>query len=187
VLFPRNFAKKMGALMPRWWEHNKLRNRVIDSDMIILQQQEYFAQQHPEAWKIAYKMPTSADRFVIEFRRWFDLYAAGKLPWQAAGISPQPTTIHENRRKVIDRYHQHTVHCSSCRTALKRVRWGKRISISLMILAIATTAVLPDILRLKLGLVLLGLAGISGAIAAVLHYKIEPEFYFVDYRHQDHK
>lgn len=187
VLFPRNFAKKVGALMPRWWEHSKLRNRVIDSDMIILQQQEYFAQQHPEEWKTAYKMPSGADRFVIEFRRWFDNYAAGKLPWQAVGISPQPTTIHENRREVIDRYHQHTVHCSSCRTALKRVEWGKRISVGLVILAIATTAVLPDALRLKFGLGLLGLGGISGAIAAVLHYKIEPEFYFVDYRHQDSK
>ncbi len=187
VLFPRNFAKQIGWLMPRWWEHLTLRNRVIDSDMVILQQQEYFNQQHPEDWKMAYKMPTAADRFVIEFRRWFDTYCGGKLPWEAMGITPEPLTIHTNRQNVLDRYHQHTIHCTSCRNALKNTKWAKRILTGLAIATIATTAVLPNSVRIRLGLGLLSFGGICGAIAAVLHYKLEPGFYFVDYRHQDKK
>ena len=187
VLFPRNFATGMSRFIPRWWEHSKLRNRVIDSDMLILQRQEYFVQQHPEDWKTAYKMPTAADSFVIEFRRWFDTYCGGKLPWEMVGIKPEETTIHENRRKVLDRYHQHTIHCSSCRTALKRIQWAKRIFVALMVALIAIGVILPDSARVQWGLSLLGFEVICGAIAVILHYKLEPEFYFVDYRHQEHE
>src|SRR4028119_992648 len=62
--FPRNFAKTVQRLTPRWWEHIKTRNQVLDGDMILLQQQEYFLQQRErdESWKTVYKLPTSADR-----------------------------------------------------------------------------------------------------------------------------
>jgi hypothetical protein len=44
--------------------------------MVLLQQQEYFLQQakSTQSWKTAYQLPTSADRFVIEFKNWFDRY-----------------------------------------------------------------------------------------------------------------
>ena len=187
VLFPRNFAKKVGGLIPRWWEHLTLRHRVIDSDMIILQNQEYFSQQHSESWQTAYKMPTAADRLVIEFRRWFDRYAQGQLPWEAVGIQPQPVLLHTDRRQVLDRYQQHTIHCSSCRRALQTTRRAKGLLVGLAIVTVAITALLPNSLRLKGGLGLITFGAICGAIATALHYKLEPKFYFVDYRHPDHK
>jgi len=74
--FPRNFAKTLHRFTPRWWEHVKTRNQVLDGDMILLHQQEHFLQQRKpaESWKTAYKLPTNADRLVIEFRNWFDQY-----------------------------------------------------------------------------------------------------------------
>ena len=52
---------------------------------------------------------------------------------------------------------------------------------------IVTTALLPDAKRLKIGVALVSVGGMCGAIAAALHYKLEPAFYFVDYRHPEHK
>lgn len=69
--FSRNFAKTLQKLTPRWWDHVKTRNLVLDGDMILLHQQERFLQEESD-WKTAYKLPTSADRLVIAFRKWFD-------------------------------------------------------------------------------------------------------------------
>jgi phenylpropionate dioxygenase-like ring-hydroxylating dioxygenase large terminal subunit len=70
--FPRNFAKRVHKLTPRWWDHINNRNLVIDGDMILLRQQEQLLQQRQstESWKTAYKLPTGADRLVIEYRNW---------------------------------------------------------------------------------------------------------------------
>jgi hypothetical protein len=34
--FPRNFAKILHYLTPRWFSHLKVRNQIIDGDMILL-------------------------------------------------------------------------------------------------------------------------------------------------------
>ncbi len=124
--FPRNFAKTLHRLTPRWWEHVTNRHQVLDGDMILLHQQEYFLQQKKksfESWKTAYKLPTSADRLVIEFRNWFDKYCHGQLPWNEVGIGvPENLEINDNRSVVLDRYKQHTQYCSSCRGALKTIQ-----------------------------------------------------------------
>lgn len=68
-----------------------MRNSVLDGDMILLHYQERELQQrsHTESWKTAYKLPTSADRLVIEFRRWLDQYCQGQLPWGEIDLSSQ--------------------------------------------------------------------------------------------------
>ncbi|MHC5831415.1 MAG: PaO family protein, partial [Nostoc sp.] len=33
--FPRNFAKTLHRLRPRWWDHISERNQVLDGDMIL--------------------------------------------------------------------------------------------------------------------------------------------------------
>ena len=108
--FSRNFAKNIQKITPRWWEHLKVRNSVLDGDMIVLHQQEAFLQQkqEPNAWKTAYKLPASSDRLVIEFRKWFDKYCGGQLPWLQVGITAPMTQINEDRKVLLDRYHQHT-------------------------------------------------------------------------------
>ncbi|WP_088888845.1 aromatic ring-hydroxylating dioxygenase subunit alpha [Leptolyngbya ohadii] len=72
--FPRNFAQQLHRWTPRWWNHLAVRNSVLDGDMILLHYQERELQQRSQtqSWKTAYKLPTSADRLVIEFRRWID-------------------------------------------------------------------------------------------------------------------
>ncbi|MEM6451518.1 MAG: pheophorbide a oxygenase, partial [Cyanobacteria bacterium P01_D01_bin.105] len=179
--FPRNFAKRLHRITPRWVEHLKTRNKVLDGDMVLLHKQEktLHERQKKESWKTAYKMPTSADRLVIEFRNWFDRHGQPTYPWTdipADGSS---------REAALDRYHQHTQICSSCRQALKQIQRLQLGLVGFFALSVATTALLPNAVRLPWGvpLMLLGLAGLGSS--AWLKYWLEPQFYFVDYVHAE--
>lgn len=185
--FSRNFAKTFHYLTPRWWDHITNRNVVLDGDMILLNQQEYLLQQKQssESWKKAYKLPTSADRLVIEFRTWFDKYCQGKLPWEEVGIKDTESKINDNRLVMLDRYQQHTQHCSSCRTTVKNL---ERLQIGLLayfVIVVSGVAILPDAFRLKVGLPLIITALLGMGIYAWLKLWLIPKFYFVDYIHAE--
>jgi phenylpropionate dioxygenase-like ring-hydroxylating dioxygenase large terminal subunit len=186
--FPRNFAKNLHRFTPRWWSHITERNLVLDGDMVLLQQQEYLLQQRQafESWKTAYKMPTGADRLVIEFRQWFDKYSQGKLPWNEVGINAFGyAKINENRKQVLNRYEQHTQHCSSCRGALKNIQTWQLFLLAYFPVMVAIVAVLPDTLRIKVGIPLMISALLGLGIYAILKLWLEPKFYFVDYIHAE--
>jgi phenylpropionate dioxygenase-like ring-hydroxylating dioxygenase large terminal subunit len=186
--FTRNFAKTLNRLIPRWWDHITERNLILDGDMVLLQQQEYLLQQQQAfgSWKTAYKMPTGADRLVIEFRQWFDKYSQGKLPWEEVGINALGyAKINENRKEVLNRYKQHTQHCSSCRGALKNIQTLKLFLLAYFAVVVAIVAVLTDTLRMKVGIPLVISALLGLGIYAILKLWLEPKFYFVDYIHAE--
>ena len=184
--FPRNFAKTLYRLTPRWWEHIKTRNQVLDGDMVLLHQQEYFLQQKQQqaSWQNAYKLATSADRVIIEFRKWFDKYCNGQLPWGEVGLAAlEKETICDNRQELLDRYRQHTQHCSSCRGTLKTIKRLQWVLLGNFAITISGVAVMPDELRLSLGLPLIAVALLGLAAFTWLKFWLEPKFYFVDYVH----
>lgn len=181
--FPRNFAIRLQQLIPRWWDHIRNRNAVLDGDMVLLHYQERYFQDAVQnlSWKTAYKLPTSADRLIIEFRHWFDRYCQGQIPWVGAP-QPQPT-VTLSREALLDRYQQHTLICGSCRQALTtihRLQWGL---LGYFAVALAIAALLPDSLRLWLGLPLITLAFLGLGLYSWLKLWLEPQFYFVDYIH----
>jgi phenylpropionate dioxygenase-like ring-hydroxylating dioxygenase large terminal subunit len=183
--FPRNFAKKIFKLTPRWWDHIQNRNQVIDGDMILLQQQEYLLQQQGvKGWKTAYKMPTSADRLVIEFRNWFDKYSHSTLPWGEVAINASASvTVNDNREVVLNRYKQHTQHCSSCRGALRNIQWLQVVLLGYFAVTVSGVAILPNAMRIKFGLPLVISALLGLSVCAWLKFWLVPKFYFVDYVH----
>ncbi len=129
--------------------------------MILLHYQERILQQRKqvESWKTAYKLPTSADRFVLEFRNWFDKYCQGQLPWGENRMSSlQDEPLVRNREALLDRYSQHTVHCRSCRLALKTLQRLQFILLGYFAVTIASVVVMPDVIRINLGLPLTVLA-----------------------------
>ena len=69
-------------------------------------------------------LPTHADDFVSQLRQWVTQFDADPFPGEP--LPPAlPTPV------LMDRYHSHTVHCASCRTALtkiKQVRLGLAIA-----------------------------------------------------------
>ncbi|WP_445173288.1 Rieske 2Fe-2S domain-containing protein [Microcoleus sp.] len=184
----RNFGKTLHHLTPRWWDHLSNRNLVIDGDMVLLQQQEYFLQQtqSTESWKTAYQLPTSADRLVIEFRNWFDRYCHGQLPWSEVRINVPPTrNINSDREQILDRYKQHTQHCRSCREALLIVQRLQAVLLIYFAITVCAVALLPDRLQLTLGLPLIVTALLGLGAYAWLRFWLRPRFYFVDYIHAD--
>ena len=181
--FARNFAAKIHHLTPRWWDHLQNRNLILDGDMVLLHQQDGFLQHN--SWKEAYRMPTSADRLVIEFLNWFDLYCDGTIPWNEAAITTTPQAISTSREVLLDRYHQHTQHCSSCRNALKTTKFWQWLLVAYFIATVSVVAVLPDNLRVSWGLWLMVSALLGLGIAAVLKFWLMPKFYFVDYVHSE--
>lgn len=196
ALFARNFATGLMKVTPRWVEHMRNRNPVLDGDMILLRAQEKQLLQHTQTqnWQTAYKLPTSADRLVIEYQRWFEKYGHGQIPWgpthEQIPVVPnnydylQP--LGENRPQILDRYHQHTLICSSCQRALSRIKLLQKILVAVFAIAISGAAILPDALRATWGIpiVLVGLLGLG--ICSGLKYWLEPRFYFVDYIHAHH-
>jgi phenylpropionate dioxygenase-like ring-hydroxylating dioxygenase large terminal subunit len=187
--FPRNFAQTLHKLTPRWWNHLTLRHLVLEGDMILLQQQECYLQekQESETWKTAYKLPTKADRFVLEFRRWFDLYCQGELPWKNVGITETKLTINEDRHELLDRYHQHTQHCSSCRDTLHNVKIWQAILLIFAIISVIISSMMSDELRHQWGIPLGCLVMTALGVYSWLKWWLEPRFYFMDYIHADKK
>ncbi len=184
--FSRNFAKTINRLTPRWWDHIRNRNLVLDGDMVLLNQQEHLLQQKQssESWKTAYNLPTSADRLVIEFRNWFDKYCHGQLPWSEVGINNSNNSlINNNHASLLDRYQQHTQHCSSCREALKNLQRLQILLLTYFIIIVSGVAIFPDNLRMQIGLPLVITALLGMGIYAWLKLWLIPQFYFVDYIH----
>ncbi len=183
--FARNFAWRAHYWIPRWWEHVRTRNQVLDGDMILLHCQEKALAQDGH-WKTAYTMPTSADRLVIAFRKWFEQYCQSQLPWQQSHGEVSPPSPSELRREVLlDRYHQHTQHCSSCRGALKRIQQVEVGTLVVAAIFVVAIALLPDAYRLPVGLLLAAISALSAGGWAWLRYWLEPQFYFVDYVHAE--
>ncbi|MEO1070136.1 MAG: cell death suppressor protein Lls1, partial [Cyanobacteria bacterium J06638_6] len=120
--FPFKFSSKLPAtvigLTPRWFSHIS-NNAVLEDDQIFLHIQERELEKANRSYAQACYLPTPADRYVLAFRNWVSDYGADPFPGQVLG--PQ-----WSQADLLDRYHSHTQHCKSCRTALSRLqilRW----------------------------------------------------------------
>lgn len=123
--FPFKFSSALPKffiqLTPQWYSHIN-QNAILEDDQIFLYGQERYldALGGSEKYAKACYLPTSADRYVSEFRRWVNDYQADPFPGQSFE-PPQP------REQLLDRYHSHTEHCRSCSHALQnfqRLRLG---------------------------------------------------------------
>ena len=103
------------------------------------------------------------------------------MPWGETETSIQLPI--RNRQQMLDRYHQRTIICGSCRQALQNVHRLQVGLLSYFVVALSVAAVMPDRFRIWIGLpaILTALAGL--VIYAGLKYWLEPKFYFVDYVH----
>jgi phenylpropionate dioxygenase-like ring-hydroxylating dioxygenase large terminal subunit len=130
--FPFKFSSKIPKffiqLTPQWYSHLN-QNAILEDDQIFLYGQERYLDALGGAEnyaKVCY-LPTPADRYVSQFRRWLNDYQADPFPGQSFE-PPQP------RAQLLDRYHSHTAHCRSCSQALRnfqRLRLGLAIGIAI--------------------------------------------------------
>jgi phenylpropionate dioxygenase-like ring-hydroxylating dioxygenase large terminal subunit len=181
ALFSHDWTVPLRMRRPRWWDHLTNRNEVLDGDLLMLNRIERElamrrAAGEPADWRHAYRLPTAADRMVIAFHRWVERH--GGPPWEVSPDQPpQPSEV------LLDRYHQHTIHCSSCRDALRVCQRLQVAGLVVFALGLATAALLPDALRQALGLPLVLVALAGAAAAAALRMGLEPWFRYRPYVH----
>ncbi|CAN0046095.1 unnamed protein product [Discosporangium mesarthrocarpum] len=110
---------------PDWFQHMQ-QNLVIDDDNIFLHRQERRLLERGGAWSSAYHMPARADLYVGSFRSWLERHAGegpfGPLHLRLGGRESKGMG-QEGGLELLDRYEQHTRHCSACRGALRCVEW----------------------------------------------------------------
>ncbi|CAN6487421.1 unnamed protein product [Victoria cruziana] len=175
-------------LVPRWHEH-WTSNKVYDGDMIVLQGQEkIFLSKSKESSDINQQYtkltftPTQADRFVLAFRNWLRRHGDGKPQWYASvdQQQPLPSTV-LSKRQMLDRYEQHTLKCSSCKSAYTAFQTLQKVFIGATIFLTASANV-PAEMQWR---ILLAAAAIASASMAYILSQLEKNFVFVDYVHAD--
>ena len=127
--FPFKFSSKLPGLFmkltPRWYTHLG-QNTVLEDDQIFLHHQERYLEAAGGSANFAkaFYLPTKADRFVSQLRKWVNQYSADPFPGETL-----PPAL--PREKLMDRYYSHTVKCASCRPAvanIQRLRMGLAVT-----------------------------------------------------------
>jgi phenylpropionate dioxygenase-like ring-hydroxylating dioxygenase large terminal subunit len=173
--FPFKFSSKLPAffikLTPQWYSHLR-NNNILEDDQIFLHHQErYLAAKGGSAlFSKAFYLPTKADAFVAELRKWVNQFDADPFPGEPLPPRLEPSTL-------LDRYHSHTKHCKSCSGALanlKRVRFGVAVvgAVAWLALPLAILLMAPP-LAIAIPLTLLPL--LAAAIWLALH-NLEKDF-----------
>lgn len=133
---PRNFAVWIDRSLPRWIFHVG-QNLILDSDLYLLHVEEQKLKEvGPLNWHKSCFVPTKADAHVVAFRRWLNKYGGTQVDWRNKYTGTLPPT--PPREQLMDRYWSHTVSCSSCSVAYKRLN---ALEISLQVISIASIAV----------------------------------------------
>jgi phenylpropionate dioxygenase-like ring-hydroxylating dioxygenase large terminal subunit len=163
--FPFKFASKLPAFFikntPQWYSHIN-NNAILEDDQIFLHHQERYLESSggSENFSQAFYLPTKADAFVFEYRQWLNDYQADPFPGQAF----KPALAND---RLLDRYHSHTEHCHSCRTAYQNIQTAKQSIFVIAILAwiVATIfALVGGDNALVMGLISISIVG-AGSIA----------------------
>ncbi|XP_041992861.1 protochlorophyllide-dependent translocon component 52, chloroplastic-like [Salvia splendens] len=130
---PRNFAVWLDWIIPRWVIH-MLPNLILDSDLYLLHVEERKLRDvGPLNWHKACYVPTKADALPAAFRRWLNKYGGTQVDWRNKYSGELPPT--PPREQLFDRYWTHTVSCSSCSVAYKRLNVLK---IALQVISVAS-------------------------------------------------
>ncbi|XP_041990349.1 protochlorophyllide-dependent translocon component 52, chloroplastic-like [Salvia splendens] len=132
---PRNFGVRMQRMVPRWI-HHILQNLILDSDLYLLHMEERKLRNVGALnWHKSCYVPTKSDALVVAFRRWLNKYGGAQVDWSDKYTGELPPT--PPREQLFDRYWTHTVGCSSCSAAYKRLN---ALVIALQVVSIASTA-----------------------------------------------
>lgn len=121
--FPFKLSAKLPAffikLTPRWYSHIS-QNGILEDDQIFLHYQERYLEKSGGSpnFNKAFYLPTKADTYISELRKWVNRYDANPFPGES--LPPRLST-----EELLDRYHSHTKHCASCSKALAIIKKGR--------------------------------------------------------------
>lgn len=155
ALFPFQMSAALPRFFIKWtpqWYAHRGQNAILEDDQIFLHWQER-ALAHAggaENFSKTFYLPTKADRFVFEFRQWYSQFGADPFPGQTL-------PDRQSREQLLDRYHSHTKHCKSCRTALQQLIVLQKGTAGASALLLVAAVIFPTLkLPLGIGTLLLG-------------------------------
>lgn len=134
----------------------------------------------PSLVSSAYFLPTSADRFVIGFRRWLDRHGGGGVEWPVEFTGSVLEPDWTPKEKVLDRYQGHTASCTACQSALAGFRLAQKVLLALAV------ALLLLALNLRSGVLAKSVAAIAGAACGVVVFKLPSIIRLFVYTGYDH-
>eukprot|EP00850_Spirogloea_muscicola_P010411 SM000061S19238 [mRNA] locus=s61:362622:364656:+ [translate_table: standard] len=158
--------------------------KILDGDAFFLHGQERtmerLAPQSHKAWSRLYFFPTSADRFVLAFRQWLMRHAGGGVQWPD-GIDTQLPTQFLSKEDALNRWNDHTRHCLTCQTALRRlqaVQLALRALAAILLAAAALGAPAATAMRGALAI-----AALASYLAAAAIEQFNRGFTYLGYDH----
>lgn len=101
--------------LPKWIKH-PITHTFFDSDTMLLHKQEQMLKNKNSFFNSTktYFTPSSSDYSIYLFHKWKNKFAPN---WTSISYS-SPLDLHLSRKQIFDRYHDHTIHCVSCSSAL---------------------------------------------------------------------
>lgn len=173
--------KLLNFKFPRWWMHF-IENDVLDGDSFFLHAQEKTLRReghHPDDWHKSFFMPTSADRFVVAYRKWLSKHAGGGVEWPR-GVEFQDPLHWAPREEVMNRLRDHTQHCKDCREFYAQLK-SARLALAgaaFALLALAAVSRGPEVATWGLGA-----GAVASAAAAWALGGLQRKFEYVGYDH----
>lgn len=165
------------SITPRWYSHIG-QNGILEDDQIFLHYQERYLEkalaqpENSDNYAKACYLPTSADAYVSELRKWLNCYEADPFVGQRL-TSPIAKEV------LLERYHSHTSKCASCRQALRTVRSLKTASIITAAIAWTVTPLISYFLTANLLTIALGsTVAIIAIIVWFICNKLERKFIY---------
>jgi phenylpropionate dioxygenase-like ring-hydroxylating dioxygenase large terminal subunit len=162
----QNFAVNSRQYRWRWLEHLR-QSRILEDDLPLIQSQQEMVEKSRDNLQKLYLPLKTSDSLVIELRQWFDRYG-DSLPYYQGYTSHRTTAIDLSDPLPLDRYSRHTVHCSTCSAAHKKMVKTKQIAIGIGILLALLAILSPDQSLYQINAVILAILALGIAIAA--HY-----------------
>ncbi|KAG8387364.1 hypothetical protein BUALT_Bualt02G0013700 [Buddleja alternifolia] len=179
---PRNFAVLIERIFPRWIFHIG-QNLILDSDLYLLHLEERKLNEVGALnWHKSCYVPTKSDALVVSFRRWLNKYGGSRVDWgtKFSGLLP-PTPA---REQLFDRYWSHTVNCSSCSVAHKRL---SVLEIVLQVISISSIGIVAatkqGVISLAARYTLVAMAVMCFVASKWLSHFIYKTFRYHDYDH----
>lgn len=118
----KTLITRVFSILPRWMIH-QLTHRILDSDIVLLHNQDQERTVRRQVDYEGYCMPAPADRAIAPIRRWVRQFAHIPSLSKDGVVLPLPPAT---RSALFDRWSQHTDQCQHCHGALEGVKkWRK--------------------------------------------------------------
>jgi len=144
-----NFGRPLFHLVPRWLRHFVVHS-IADQDLLAILEQDQVLKPSDSSWRKVFFMPTSSDRLVLEFRKWFE-QAAKTMPGREQSRSTKTRAFNSHvEARFLDRYSSHVAQCSSCRVAARNISILRRSLLALSFTGVSFAAIISHVVGMNL-------------------------------------